>query len=426
MTTPVQPLGSDALPLMSAANPAIGQNNQRDIAKYLLQALLVTPGASGFIRRGVLHRGNQVAGVPQELLVTELGPSGNVQVTPGYFWVHRGAISGPDNGARFGGFHGTTPFQVNLPAPSGLNSRYDGVFAKIIDKNMDGGATDAAESPHGPSIDVRSGMVGPSLVLAGTPGTAGAPPTTPDGYLPLAFIARATGVTNVVNANITDVRRGTTIPGVPRTMFPWDVTNIAGDTGYVLGEERWRPAAGIYPAFLDYWDGTVWRGTRGHTFAEPAQTSTATVVAGAMTQLNAGITIPWPGFPYRVEVAAEVEWSVSFSSGNSRTMVVVARLDTAAYVDTTGAGSVAVPRTFVGPPATVAGAVGGILGFKREVLPSGGLGHAVLDVPSRNEVVVSDGATHTLYFLLQNKDDTSTYTIIRGVPYRCAVRIVPA
>lgn len=426
MTTPVQPLGSDALPLMSAANPAIGQNNQRDMAKYLFQGLLVTPGASGFIRRGVLHRGNQVAGVPQELLVTELGPSGNVQVTPGYFWVHRGSISGPDNGARFGGFHGTTPFQVNLPAPPVSNTRYDGVFSKIIDKNMDAGLTDAAESPHGPSIDVRSGVVGGSLVLAGTPGTAGAPPTTPDGYLPLAFIARATGVTNVVNANITDVRRGTTIPGVPRMMFPWDIFNITGDAGYVLGEERWRPAAGIYPAFLDYWDGTTWRGTRGHTFAEPAQTSTATIVAGADTALHAGITIPWPGFPYRIEYLAELEWSATYSNGVNKSLVLEARLDTNVFVNVTGSGSIAVPRTYVGPPANVFGVPGGIIGFGRCELPSGGTGNAQLHVPAAQSPTIDDGNSHVLYTRVANTIGSATMSLNRGVPYRAQCRIVPA
>lgn len=300
MTTPVAM--NDAIPLLSS-NPAVGRNNARDIRKILLQGLLLTPGTGGFVRRGVLHRGWLVGSEPQELKVLEDGPGPNVKVNTGLFVVHRGAIGAAvDEGPYVGGSPGQSTINVNMPAASGANSRVDGVFSRVVDVNI---AADSALGPlQGPYIDVISGALGP-INLNATPGTAGAPPATPDGYLPVAFVSRGINDNVISQAEITDVRRGTGIPGVPRVMFPWDISNIAGDTGYMLGEQRFRLPGGEYPALVDRWDGDSWVGTQSVTLSTVVGPSSSILGINTITTILTK-TIADPGFPYRVLVGATV------------------------------------------------------------------------------------------------------------------------
>lgn len=294
---------TDAIPLLSA-NPAVGRNNSRDIRKILLQGSLLAPGAAQFTRRGVLHRGwiDPTTKEPLELKVLENGPGPNVKVNTGLFVVHRGQISGTDEGPYIGGSWGQATIDVTLPAASGANSRYDGVFARIIDVNI---TADAGLGPlQGPYLHVLSGALG-ALNFGGTPGTAGAPPATPDGYLPLAFIARATSDNVVSQAEITDVRRGTAGAGVPRVLFPWDLSNLATDTGYMIGDERLRLPAGEYPILLDRWDGAAWRGTQNITLSTVIGPAVAILGINTITTILTKSIVD-PGYPYRVRVGATV------------------------------------------------------------------------------------------------------------------------
>jgi len=296
----------DAFPLLST-NPTVGRNNSRDFRKLWFQGLMFGPGAGGFTRRGVIHRGwiGGTSGVePQELKVLETAvPNGQVRVNPGLFVVHRGQISGIDEGPVWGGSQGTTPIPTtDLPAAPVSNTRYDGIFAKIMDKNL---AADSAGADHGPYIDWISGVAGASLNISGTPGSAGAPPATPDGYLPLAFIARATNDNTISQAEITDVRRCAYLAGTPRVLFPWDISGLAGDTGYMLGEERIRPAAAPYPSFLDRWDGVEWRGTQDTTLDITTGPAVSVLGINTITEVM-NKTIADPGFKYRVWVGATV------------------------------------------------------------------------------------------------------------------------
>jgi len=295
---------TDAIPLLSN-NPTVGRNNARDIRKFLLQGMLLSPGSGGFIRRGVLHRGwlDPTTKEPLELKVLESGGGLNGLVNTGLFTVHRGAIGAAiDEGPYIGGSSGQSTIPITFPAASGSNSRYDGVFARIVDTNI---AADSALAPlQGPYIQVLSGALG-ALNFSGTPGTAGAPPATPDGYLPLAFVARATNDNVVIQSKITDVRRGTGLPGVPRMLFPWDVVNLSSDTGYQYGEERIRQPSGEYPVLVDRWDGTTWRGT------QPIMLSTVVGPVSSILGVNTITTvltktIADPGFPYRVFVGATI------------------------------------------------------------------------------------------------------------------------
>lgn len=304
MTMPVAMM--DAIPLLSA-NPTVGQNNSRDIRKILLQGLLLSPGSGGFTRRGVLHRGwiGGTSGVePQELKVLQDDGLLNLKVNYGLFAVHRGAIGvAVDEGPYLGGSWGQGTVSITMPAAPGSQTRYDAVFARIVDRNI--AADTALGIAPGPYIDYRSGVVGASLNIDGTPGTAGAPPDTPDGYLPLAFIPRATSDNAITQAKIIDVRRGTSIPGTPRVLFPWDVVKLTTDTGYFLGEERFRTPPNVaYPALVDRWDGAAWRGTQ--VVALSTVVGPVASILGISTTVTEVIrkTIPDPGYPYRVMVGA--------------------------------------------------------------------------------------------------------------------------
>jgi hypothetical protein len=406
MTTPLAMTGGDAFPLMKAGSTTVGQNNQDDFAKLFFQGLLFGPGASGYVRSGVLARANYSGTEPLELKVIENGNAQSVQVYPGLFVVQRGDVTPPDRGVRWGGALGSTPMVVNMPAAPGANTRYDGVFARILDKNItqDSGS---GLTNNGPYIDVVSGATGASLNINATKGTAGAPPATPDGYLPLAYVARATNDNNISTAEITDVRRGALINGTPRVMFPFDISNIATDVGYVLGEERYRPAAGGYPAFVDRWDGTIWRGTGGPIrFSRPAQTASGNLGSNTSVSMASGkLTIAWPGFPYQISALGQVLWS-SASAGAVNGEINV---DSDLYSAPSGGGNTL--------PVTT-------LGWSYSSVVAGG--QTVLSVDARNTIIISDGLPHVYSFwIFAEAANPSVAVIGLGFAYKFDVEIKP-
>ena len=407
MTTPLAMAGGDAFPLMKAGSTTVGQNNQDDFAKLFFQGLLFGPGSGGYVRAGVLSRANYSGTEPLELKVIENGNAQSVQIYPGLFVVQRGDVTPPDRGVRWGGALGSTPVVVNMPAAPGANTRYDGVFARILDKNI---TQDSGSSltNNGPYIDVVSGVVGASLNINATKGTAGAPPSTPDGYLPLAYVARPTNDNTIATADITDVRRGALINGTPRVMFPFDISNISTDVGRVLGEERYRPAAGVYPAFVDRWDGTTWRGTGGPIrFARPTQTSWGSMTPGFSVSMASGkVTIPWPGFPYKISALGEVLWG---SSGIAE-LVGEINLDSDTYTAPSGGANT--------PPAS---ALGWSYGYNASSSKQ------VLSVDARKNTVISDGLQHVISFWTSaNASNAANAVTEQGFAYKFDVEIYPA
>lgn len=407
MTAPVAMPGGDAFPLMKAGSTTVGQNTGDDFAKLFFQGLLFGPGAGGFVRQGVLSRANHTGGNPLELKVLENGNAQSVLVNPGLFVVQRGNVTPPDRGVRWGGANGTTPILVNMPAASGANSRYDGVYARIVDKNI----TQDSASPltnNGPYIDVISGTVGGSLNINATPGTAGAPPVTPDGYLPLAYVARATSDNTIAQADITDVRRGASIAGTPRVMFPYDVANITTDVGLCPGEERFRPATASFGASLDRWTGAVWRGTKPVRFAQPAQTFSGSLAPNDSASVASGkLNIPWPGYPYKITALAEVQWQ---SSVNAELFGEL-NIDSDLYTSPPPTGGSAPPATALGWNSSACAA-----GFRN-----------VLSIDARNDMLIIDGNAHVISFWIwAGSGNGGNVGIEFGYAYKFSVQIDPA
>lgn len=407
MTAPVAMPGGDAFPLMKAGSTTVGQNTQDDFAKIFFQGLLLSPGASGYVRSGVVSRSFYIGTEPIELKVVENGNAQSVQVFPGIFVVQRGSVTPPDRGVRWGGSLGSTPIVVNMPAAPGTNTRYDGVYARILDKNISQDSGSGLTN-NGPYIDVISGAVGASLNFNGTKGTAGAPPVTPDGYEPLAYIIRATNDNNIGTADIVDVRRGAFIAGTPRVMFPYDIATLTSDTGYMLGEQRYRPASGVYPAFIDRWDGAVWRGTGGSVrFAQPTQTAGGAMTPDFSVSMATGkVTIPWPGFPYKIRAVAEVLWGASALSE----LVGEINVDSDAYTAPSG-GSNVIPASALGWSYSAVSA-----GMKD-----------VLTVLGEKNTTFSDGNSHVVSFWVHANASNAANAILEvGFSYKFSVEIYPA
>lgn len=139
------------------------------------------------------------------------------------------------------------------------------------------------------------------VVVQGT-ATAGTPadPTLPSSFLPIIRVtvnaATTTGVT-------TDLRRRTAPLGSVYQPYTPQLT----DSGTVIGEIQLLPAAGVYPARLRAWDGTVWRGVTPFDFAMPTITGLNPLTPGSQ-HIAASVSVADPGFTYRLRCSGSLDW----------------------------------------------------------------------------------------------------------------------
>lgn len=276
----------DAIPLLDpdgSSNYIVGRNNQSDIRASLMTLLGSANGSSFAVRPGVYAR-SYSAGTVGSLRVIQNGTADrNVQVQGGISLHTRG---------------GTSPYLAYWPATTliqaspanATNPRIDLVVARMYDK----GAF-PADPFHGPYIEI----------IEGTAAASPSAPSLPDGAVALAELARDAGSAGdtITTAKITDRRKSAHLPGTPRLLMAGD---LAADTGFVPGEQRYRVVAGaLLP--MEYWGAdSQWHGTVPVTY----QTIGATA-SGSTTGSPVAISIPIadPGWPYYLEASGSLAWN---------------------------------------------------------------------------------------------------------------------
>lgn len=174
--------------------------------------------------------------------------------------------------------------------------------------------TVTASSPTTNRIDIigiriqdafYSGAVnsGDLAVVQGTP-AAGAPsdPVLPNSFEPLIRVTVNAGTTTGI---LTDMRRRTGLMGAAYPIF----TGQAATAGTMVGEVQVLPAAAPYPARMRVWDGSAWRGVTPFDFAMPAITA-LNPLPPATQHIAASVSVPDPGFTYRLRCSGSIDWSM--------------------------------------------------------------------------------------------------------------------
>lgn len=276
---------TDAVPL-TAVDGVTGQNSGRDIRKWIAGLLLPDVKSANPLaaRNGVLPHNWDSAGCTSLRVQQQTTAAWALDVLAGPYVCERAG-----QGPYVGWSESTATVVPTTSNPT--NPRIDIVYTWVGDR-----ASITTDATHGPIADV----------IAGTPAASPSPNTAalPDGAVQLAQVRINAGSTTITSANITDMRPSTALTGAVRHMLPGDAIN---DPGRIDGELRYRTAVSPYPALVDYWDAAQsrWRGTQGATFTgqwpgtPDAQSHVFGTVSGGGNVIIS-VTIPDPGFPYRV------------------------------------------------------------------------------------------------------------------------------
>jgi len=244
------------------------------------QAFLMPGG--GIDSRGGVLPGLVDGGTNNDLRVIASGTGLGLLVYPGWVVIPRGVL------APYVSYLDTTG-SLELDPADGVNPRVDLIVARQYDK-------DAGDPGTGPDRAVIEVVTGTPASIPAAP--YGALPT--DGWVPLAEVYVAAGATVVTNADITDVRRSASIRHGIRPLLTADPTN---DPGAYDREYRHRVGA----RGPEFWEDSTstWR-----SLAPPDvfQTTAVTALTGQSGVASiASITIPSPGYPYRLQVNGSAE-----------------------------------------------------------------------------------------------------------------------
>lgn len=275
---------TDAVPL-TAADGITGLNNGRDMRKFISGLLLPDVKSANplAVRNGVLPHNWDSAGCTSLRVQQQSTATMKVDVLAGHYVCERTG-QGPYLAWS------ESAVAVDIATANATNPRIDVVYAVVYDQ-----ASIPTDPAHGPVVDVLTGSPAASPV---------APTNLPDGATKLAEVRVNAGATTITSSNITDKRMSTALTGGVRYMLPGDSTL---DAGRIDGELRIRRAAAPWPQLMDYWDATQgqWRGTMGATFTGtfPGSPDVNNNVTGTISGSNntlITLSIPDPGFPYRL------------------------------------------------------------------------------------------------------------------------------
>jgi hypothetical protein len=281
---------TDAIPLMES-DGTTGRNNARDIRTQLLSGLLLPDSTGVLARPGVLPRTyvNTTGLEYVDLKVTQLDTPGQaVKVNAGK------AVTPRTGQGPYLASQETLIANYPMDAADPTNPRYDIVYVRLYDKNIG----DSSGGPHGPVVEHFNGTAGGSPAV----------PSFPTDSVPLARILRPAGVNNITTANITDMRKSTSIFGTPRPLLPGDSLS---DAGILPGEKRIRMAtttqiaAGTFPYIEEVWCADAkWRptlssGVIARNSRSTNVTTTAVTAVAAFRIFNTGGPV-LAGRTYRV------------------------------------------------------------------------------------------------------------------------------
>lgn len=199
---------------------------------------------------------------------------------------------------RAGGLHpyiavNSAPRTVTIAASSPSLPRLDLVYYQIRDQ-----AFSDAGAPGTGGVAVLD-------VVTGTPAGSPVLPSLPANAIPLAQVAVAANATTIVTANITMLRKGTSITAAPRLMLEGDAL---ADVGYLAGESRTRYSSSYARLLTDVWGlDSAWHGTQELELSAKPGSNVACTANNYNTVVT--IAVADPGFAYYIKVAGQAYYS---------------------------------------------------------------------------------------------------------------------
>lgn len=242
----------------------------------------------------------------RSLHVTENSPTGSsVLVQPGHAVVTRagqGLYVCPNSAARV----------VALDAADVTNPRIDRIVLQVLDQPLGDSVT---------QVQIRA--------VTGTPSGSPVAPATPTGAISLATVAVAAAPTGntIVNANITDTRRVTALPGTIRPLLPGDLLTDQAHEGDLrdygglierytsFGGGKWVPLAKTNQGlgYVSYAEFTTGGGDFTNTSENISRTHTFTA------QANRRYKVTWRSSYAHLTAGTDVKYRMRWATGGSVT-----------------------------------------------------------------------------------------------------------
>ena len=334
---------TSSVPLMNAAGTGAVNSAANYRQGFIGAFATAAPGGPMSWRGGVFPTTwDATLSTHRDLFGIPTTPTNNshVQVYGGTCVIARtGSTAGP----YLVGFNSVTDLTFDTADPS--NPRIDVAAVRLIDTAIDGPGS------------LQGGYL---YVINGTASGSPAVPTIPSDYIPLFKVLRPANdsVIGTGHGTITDMRKSTGVIGGVRTLLAGDLST---DAGSYVGETTYD-AVTTKLSGLRYWDGAAWHGIGTRTFSQPTPASDFNHV-GYTATLNAGsVTIPDPGFSYRIKAVGQC--NVQCNSANPTSpagvdaLIIIGGTTYAKTRSTLTSGSPnnSIPEVSLGPSPTFSGA----------------------------------------------------------------------
>lgn len=298
--------GTDMIPLLDNNGSGVynkGRNNKRDFQREFLGALITKSGSLPFSwRQGIFCPSTNSGHSMTDGQLFQVGGGAGAQAVS--ISPHRSILT-RSSGEVYLFSQETTVASLPMPAADGSLPRIDLVCEMAYDQ----GAI-PSDAQHGPKY----------IVVTGDPAASPAVPALPAAVadaLILGRVSRPAGDNTIGSGDLTLTRRGTGLHGAPRVLLEGDAL---ADAGTYHGEQRLRLGTQFIhsdyvnagcTSLVDRWDAVnnTWRGTRDIHLPEPVIATTASL-GGAQTFTLATVSIPDPGWPYRVDVSGSILYAI--------------------------------------------------------------------------------------------------------------------